>query len=1335
MAGTSGSYSNVIIYDENRRYYYLWPQKNRPVLDDEIRSMGVGLLDQVRRSMQSVYGDVAAPHSEYSKPGIAASYEAFKVKEAIDKTNNFIVKGGTSLDNPAVIYAKGFYIFITGDIEYKNQMVPSESYDLETAVDKSKTQTLIPDLTTPSSDRMDIVYLDLHFEETTAKTGSDNDIYLDTGLKNSIVGTETANRLRAVFDIKVYEGWPTDGSDDFNYDSFETHPFFLGGLVDPSNPVDNHYKVPIAILYRKANDALIDNADIVDLLSLYDKRAFTLQELKHRLSHGGYSQRDVYQKGLTGNDPRFSGAVIDESARATGLNQGIDTEAFNTNSVTPRVVSIEGKYELGSLLIGSETGSITYPLPEEDPAEALNYGELAANEASIKSVNIGYDRGVTGLREYRDSLRIHAKGITGSHGIYVENVLGETGSYILRAVGLGVTGVEDYTVIDYRGSVGINTMQPGWDGPNSKWNTDRYSEAVNIALDVNASVRAKKDLYVDGNTYLDGDLISETLRIPGIISEGDQATLGFTGIPQQAGLTGSQAALAVKRGVAVQGVDGRFSPQGETGVAGVYESFDIDGNRVFTIGDMGEAYDRVVKTLYGEDLRRSWETDNSFLFLPDGLGEVIAGDTIEYSIVWEDGSRLDDTYIFLQSGYPAIEDLRSRIISQAGLERGPFTYTDYFVDEFGVTQETVKNDGYAYGVQIVNNPFSGSLGIDLHGRIIIKEMGEINKSIFSVEPMTLTRGAVSVEITMTESSVFGSIDYGGATQDLKFAKLDIGEAADAWLINGDVFFNGTGKLGRVSFSPNVIFRNNTYFYGLAYADRLIFNYATVNNIRVKNKFVSEQVSEFQNVVAVGPNSLETIIRDVEAGDSNLRVFVNGDTKSRYFTVEGGSSDRVTTGQLWFTNYINKKNIGTYIGGTPGSDTSPFGIHMVDSIGGVEFGKRFFVVDFSDGSGNYGNVDFTIRGDLEATRHIKSLTLTSGDAEINPDLALNVGGTARVNGILEVEGIEFIGDNNNDATGGLFTPVNVELINDNRVDNNHINTVINRVKKFTITKKVNLNNQNKLDIPGLDTETLEGAAQYYNTMIAPTNYRGLWGHDTMSYSEDDIRTITGSDGRTNTREVNVIGQTNAAFQRFKFNRINTATLGTLFIEWNGNTLNSFSGGNEFDTLSVIRDYYLESPYFPSGSIKWDADDHGNFLVNIQGSLVDNKMEDTSIFTIDKSLCLFINPNAWVQTGVVNASDASHDSYVLYYPIENITEGFNVVDFEKQTSYVSEASFPDESGGWRAAVYPRFKSVSTNFVPSSDLQVYTGQWDIDIVVFPTILGRVHNLLGELKLSFIP
>jgi len=1343
MSGTPGKYSNIIVYDEKRRYYYLWPQKNRPLLDDEVRSMGVGLLDRVRRSVQTIYGDVASPNSEYSKPNLAASTEAFKVKaldSTGDKDNNFIVSGGSSLDNPAVLYANGFYIFITGDIEYKKQMVSSSNYDLNTATDKTLTQTLIPDLSTPTSDRADIVYIDLHFEEVTAKSGVDDGVYLDSGLKNSIVGTETANRLRAVIDVRVYEDWSALSGEDFSYDSFISSPLFLGpggsgGIINPDNPVDNHYRVPIAMVYRKSGISTIESEDIVDLLSLYDKRSYTLQEIKHRLSHGGYTKRDVLQNSLPNNDPRFPGAVIDESARATGLNQGIGTEALNTNSVTPRTVDIEGKYELGSLLVGSETGTLAYPLPVEDPSEALNYGEIASNEASIKSINVGYDRGVTGARDYRDNIRVHAKGISGTHGIYIENVHGETGSFLIKAVGLTGPNLEavNYVVVDHKGSLGVNTSEPGWEGPDPKWNIDRYGEPVNIAADHNSSVRVRKDIFIDGNTYVDGDIIGESLRIPGIVSESNPATLGYTGIPQEAGLTGSQAAFVVKRGIAVQGVDGRQSLEGETGLGGVYECWDLEGNRIFTLGDMGEPYDRVVKTLYGEDLRDIFETDNSFLFLPV-LGSIQVGDIVEYTIRWEDGSVFSDTYIILNSGYPGIEGLRGRIIQQAGLERGPFSYTDYTVDPTtGEVVETIKNDGYAYGVQIVNNPYSVTLGTDLHGRIIIKEMPEINKKILSVDPITVTRGPESIQVTLTPSGFFGSISYGGAAKEIKFAKMDLGPGADAWLVNGDVFFNSTGQIGRVTFSPNVIFRNNTFFYGLAYADTFIFNYATVNNLRIKNRLTSDEVADFQNILSVGPGSLNNLISDIEGGDSNLRVLVNGDTKSRYFTVESVDSNGISTGSLWFTNISQKKSLGAYIGGDLNSISSPFGLHIVDKINGIldtDDNYRSFTVDFSDTVGNYGNVDFHIRGDLDVSRHTKSLTLTSGNAEVDPDLALNVGGTARVNGTIYVEGIEYIGDKYADSNSINFTPVNVELVNNNTIsglDKNQNNTIITRTKKFTLNTKVNLDNKNKLGLVGQEFETSEGAEQYYEAMHNNIDTGGYFGYDTMTYTEDEIKIITGKDGREDNRTINVESVEDAIYQRLRFNRVNVATLGTLNIEWSGNTVRDASGGNEFDSKSVIRDYYLESVFFPSENLKWGADDHGNYLVNIQGSIVDNRMSETNIYTIDKSICLFISPRSWVQAGVNNVGNDRFESYVLYHPAENLIEDFNSASFTKQTPY------SDEAEDWRVAVYPRFKEVSTVYNPSDGTQIYRGKWDVDIVLFPNNLGRVHNLFGELKFSY--
>jgi len=241
MSGKHGFYSDVIVYDERTRYYYMWAQKNKPILDDEIRNMGIGLLDQVRRGLQHTYGEVAAPNSEYS--GFYSTTDAFKVKEGslYGNQNNFIVTGGASLDRPAVLYAKGFYIFLTEDIEYRGQAYDTDNINLYTESDKSKTLSPIPAISTPSTDRIDIVYVSLHFNEVSAIEGTDTEVYRDSNLKNPIVGTETANRLRAVFDIKVRENW-TDPIDKNIFDNIE----FLGGIdSNDSLPTDTIYNLSL----------------------------------------------------------------------------------------------------------------------------------------------------------------------------------------------------------------------------------------------------------------------------------------------------------------------------------------------------------------------------------------------------------------------------------------------------------------------------------------------------------------------------------------------------------------------------------------------------------------------------------------------------------------------------------------------------------------------------------------------------------------------------------------------------------------------------------------------------------------------------------------------------------------------------------------------------------------------------------------------------------------------------------------------------------------------------------------------------------------------------------
>jgi hypothetical protein len=72
---------------------------------------------------------------------------------------------------------------------------------------------------------------------------------------------------------------------------------------------------------------------------------------------------------------------------------------------------------------------------------------------------------------------------------------------------------------------------------------------------------------------------------------------------------------------------------------------------------------------------------------------------------------------------------------------------------------------------------------------------------------TVSRGGSTQNFKFTKGAYYGAVEFGGALTDVKFAKLDLGEAADGWLFNGDVYFNGNGLMNRVTFSPNVIFRD------------------------------------------------------------------------------------------------------------------------------------------------------------------------------------------------------------------------------------------------------------------------------------------------------------------------------------------------------------------------------------------------------------------------------------------------------------------------------------------------------------------------------------------------
>jgi len=1340
MAGKKGSYSDIVIYDSRRRYYYMWAQKNRPLLDDEVRNMGVSLLDQVRRSVQRIYGDVAAPYSEYS--GFSSTTEAFKVKESTSPSKNFTVTGGTSINHPAALYANGFYIFITGDIDYRDQMYTSPNIDLNTESDKYKTITPIPSLTTPVTDRTDIVYVHLHFEEVSAATGTDTDVYIDSGLKNPIVGNETANRLRAVIDIRVREGWTSTIDKDIFIDNE-----FLGSISpNDTNPVNDEYKIPIAVIYRKAFQDTIADDDIVDLLSLYNKRVFSLEEVAHRMRHGGYTQADVDELGLTGFQPQFPDAKIDEGAFATGLNEGLGTEAFNSNSVTPRVLDNDGKFIMDGLMIGHDTGLIAL----ETGPEGLEDGELIAQKASVRSLYAGHGlSGIPGAREYKDVINAVGRGETGVAIMSITNYDGETGSQTATIAAKDDDQILNFFHMDYRGRVGLNTFEPGWEQPDPMWNTDRYNDGlfgetgVNVLMDVNGSVRVRDHAFIDKDVYVGGNAYGKTWQVPGELSEMDPALFGFTGLPHRfAGFTGHAGLALFKRGVAVVGETGTEA-YGYTGaVGGQYECYDMYGRRMFTIGDLGEEFDRVVKTLYGTGVRRAFQSDYSFLYLPSGYGEVKAGDVVTYSLILETGEVVDGSLTLTQTGMDGVEEIKADILANPDFANG---YSRTFNYEFHEPSPpnppgtvTIKS-GTAEGVQIIEDPYGAVLGFDNHGRITLKDMPEspVEVEIREISSFTVKRGIQpTLSIPFTFFHWYGSTQYGGDLANVKFAKLDLGEGADAWLFNGDVFFNGNGLQNRVTFSPNVIFRDDVFMYGTLYADSLLFNFANVGNLVVRNTLKALGYLEVTEGLALGENSLSSLSA-AQGDDPELLLYNKGNARHKGMVLEGEDLDVNRLGSLFFKGKYNNGRQYVHFGGDINGTNVPFGIHLIDRINPIDGDNAFndLVLDYSDGNGNYGNLNLIITGNVRTNRGLIARNLAVGNVtSINSTYAFDCQGRARINDILEVKGIEFIGAEAPETVTEITTPQNVVVVDNNSEETQNKDFIL-RNKDFTITERVYLNNNNNLGTTPNQTDP----GDYYDFIKGFTGPpQANWAHDSLTYTESEFDALveSGDPGATQ-NEIVVQELTTESEKRYSFDRVIVATLGTLNIEWSG-----YKYDPDNLTTDVIQSYYFESPYFRNRNggtvINWMPGEtrfgDDNLLVRVTCDLVDTNTSAPTIFNLDAPLGVYVPINSWFQYAPNADSSTGYRSFVVFNPYENALQNLNITNFIKRTDLCGQ--FSNQS--WKMAMYPRLiRQTRVPFDPevqSNQDRMYQGQWNIDVVLFPPAIGRCANMVGKLYISFM-
>lgn len=1339
MAGRKGYYSNIIVYDERNRYYYLWAQKNKPLLDDEIRNMGIGLLDQIRRGIQQIYGEIASPFFKYS--GFFGTTESFKVKQSpTDLVNNFVVKGGVSLDRPAVLFVKGFYIFLTGDVEYKYQMYPTDNIDLYTETDKSKTLTPIPAITTPVSNRIDIVYVSLHFKEVTAVEGTDPDVYRDSNLKNPIVGTETANRLRAVVDIRVRENWtlPIDKN-------IFDHPEFLGGInSNDALPTDNVYNVPIAVIYRTAHSDIIQDSQIVDLLSLYNKRICSLEELSYRIEHGGYSEKNLADHSLTGFVPQFPEGKIDENALATGLNLGLGPEAFNSNSVTPRILDNNGKFLMAGLMVGRETGLIAY---ETGPV-GLNYGEIVTQQVSSKRVMIGYgDSGIAGGRSYSNVLDVIDKGKDNKAIVSVKNYSGETGSITLDVVStFGVTGA-NFVTIDYAGRIGINTKQPGWQQPDEIYNTKRYNDGlygetgVNIALDVKGSAQIRDHLFVQKDTYVERDVFGKTFKIPEYVSRETPVLIGFTGIPQTSGITGAVAFVMVKRGIAVYGETG-LEAYGYTGGQVAYEAYDAEGNRLFTIGDFGFNYDRKIRTLYGIGLLPAFMSDISLMSLPDPYNtSLLVGDTVEYKIRLENGSLVTGSLVITNDGWDGIEQIKNHILRNPSFPPDPaqgytgINYSRIYQYEYHNTDGSITTEtGIAYGVQIVEDPFGYTgLSLDQHGRIILKDLIVENSPIKleAIESFTVQRSSYPVlNVPFTRIHYYGTGGYGGDILNVKFAKLDLGEGAEGWLFNGDVYFNGNGLLNRVTFSPDVIFRDDIFVYGTIYADKQVFNIANVQNLNVKNNLNCERKGYFKEGLSAGEGA-NVIYETLRNNDPELNLYVKGKGIINDLTLRGTDVSNPVPGSLKFTNIADNKVSATIGGNHKDKD---FGIHVVDDRNVLDSEKySTFIMDFSDGRGNYKDINLEVKGNINVGNNLKTQSLVVGNIPINTDYKVQIQGKTLINDVLEVKALKFVGAETPEGELNITDPSNISIIgkiadsqNGEEYQNNQ---VILREKKFTSTKRIQITNDNKLG-SSRSEYTVE---QYYIELEEhyeeSSNYLYcLWAMDNVSYTENIFNEIT------STNEIIVDNITIPKYKKYKCERVRLATLGTLHIEWSGYFYDPSSGYPSFD---CIQKYYFTSPYFRNREggmiVDWFPEDgrfgDDNFTVHVEATIIDTNPKSPSIFSINKSLGIYIPKSKWLQYAPKRPDNNNYKSFSIFYPFENVIEGFNCIYLDVQYAG-DEAS---STGGWMLAIYPRLVKQSRVNVGEHLEKLYIGEWSLDVCLIPRNIGKIANLIGKMYISY--
>ena len=135
--GFKGNYAPEL-FNEEKRYALFQAQQLASLTDAELRDMHQMSSTSLRRFVQGQIGDCVID-------------DGFKIVAATDSTNNFSILGGNgTVEDPGVLFLKGYRLFLRDPIDYKDQT------NAGFITDDSYTETPLPSLTTPTGTVSDI---------------------------------------------------------------------------------------------------------------------------------------------------------------------------------------------------------------------------------------------------------------------------------------------------------------------------------------------------------------------------------------------------------------------------------------------------------------------------------------------------------------------------------------------------------------------------------------------------------------------------------------------------------------------------------------------------------------------------------------------------------------------------------------------------------------------------------------------------------------------------------------------------------------------------------------------------------------------------------------------------------------------------------------------------------------------------------------------------------------------------------------------------------------------------------------------------------------------------